>query len=338
MKDTQNPPFIIVDLNSGRYVQQHSVGHEKYNLVPNPIDGLYYGYCPPFGGVGIDRLDASKHAASKDDVMVIYTRKIGKGPDREVIAFTDRATVFRKEQSGKGMARQISINGKTVDCGYHIVSENLYNVERDSNRFRIHCGDYNTYMFRKQRVFSGTYPSLDKRLVAWLRECLLRMNQDDSLYQEQLEDSISVLAPDSFSTREPEFLTSTTGCVVKKNPLVSMKAVAASGFKCAYDPTHRTFMRSSGLPYMEGHHLIPCTAGNAERYWKRFGRNIDCVENIVALCPTCHRRIHFGSEVERAGIIEKLYHVQSEKLRSVGLEVGLEEILGLYEIANKRKK
>ena len=332
MKDNQQIPFIVVDLNSGRYVKQHAVGHERYNLEPNPVDGLYYGYCPPFGGIGIERLGAKKQDLSVGGVMVIYTRKIGKGPDREVIAFTDRATVFRNEQSGKGMGRQIVINGKTVDCGYHIVSENLYNLERDSERFQIRCADYNTYMFRKQRVYSGTYPSLDKRLVVWLKEYLLRMNQDDSLYQEQLEDSISVSSPDFSSVREPEFLSSTTGRVVKKNPSVSRKAVAASGFKCAYDPTHRTFLRASGLPYMEGHHLIPCTAGNAEKYWKLFGRNIDCVENIVALCPTCHRRIHFGSEVERAGIIEKLYHVQSDTLKSVGLEISLEELKNLYRI------
>lgn len=332
MQDNTQIPFIIVDLNSGRYVKQHAVGHERYNLEPNSADGLYYGYCPPFGGIRIERLGARKQDMSVDGVMVIYTCKIGKGPDREVIAFTDKATVYRNEQSGKGMGRQIVINGKKVDCGYHIVSENIYNLERDSGRFQIHCGNYNTYMFRKQRVFSGTYPSLDRLLVAWLKEYLLRMNQDDSLYQEQLEDCVSVSCPDSSSTLEPEYLFSTTGRVVKKNPTVSRKAVAASEFKCAYDPTHKTFVRTSGFPYMEGHHLIPCTAGNAEKYWKRFGCNIDCVENIVALCPTCHRRIHFGSEAERLEIIERLYQIQSEKLRSVGFDISLEEIKGLYGI------
>lgn len=330
MQDNQQIPFIIVDLNSGRYVKQHAVGHERYNLEPNPVDGLYYGYCPPFGGIGIERLGAKKQDLSVDGVMVIYTRKIGKGPVREVIAFTDKATVFRKEQSGKGMGRQIVINGKTVDCGYHIVSENLYNLERNSERFQIHCADYNTYMFRRQRIFSGTYTSLDRQLVTWLKGYLLRMNQDDSLYQEQLEDSVSVSGLDSSSSREPEFLSSTTGRVVKKNPSVSRKAVAASGFKCAYDPTHRTFKRASGLPYMEGHHLIPCTAGNVEKYWKRFVRNIDCVENIVALCPTCHRRIHFGAEVERLAVIEKLYKTQSLKLKSVGIDISLDELKTLY--------
>ena len=223
MKDIQNLPFIIVDLNSGRYVKEHFVGHEEYNLVPNPVDGLFYGYCPPFGGIDIERLGAKEHATSIDNVIVIYTRKIEKGPDREVIAFTDKATIYRKEQPGKGMKRQIVIDGEIHDCGYHIVSENLYKLERAADRFQIHCFEYNKYMFRRQRVFKGNYSSLDNKLVSWLNDYLLRINQDDSLYQEQLEDSIPIEVNDSSSTREPEFLGSSTGRVVKKNPAISRR-------------------------------------------------------------------------------------------------------------------
>ena len=328
----EQKPFIIVDLNSGRYVKEHSVGHEKYNLEPNKIDGLYYGYCPPYGGIGIEHLKAKRKDSRVDNVIVFYSRKKGKGPDREIIAFTDKATVFRKEQSGKGMMRQIVINGKTIDCGYHIVSENIYILKRPSDRFQIHCVDYNTYMFRKQRVFSGKYPPLDMQLLAWFNEYMLRINQDDYLYQDQLEDLIPVSSTDTSSTREPEYLDSTTGRVAKKNPSISSKAVAASGFKCSYDPSHHTFLKENGIPYMEGHHLIPCTPGNSEKYWKRFGRNIDCFENIVSLCPICHRRIHYGSNAERSEIIDRLYEVQAEKLKAAGLAISLKELRELYEV------
>ena len=325
-------PFIIVDLNSGRYVEEHSVGHEEYNLTPNEIDGLYYGYCPPVGGIGIESLGADRKDLKIDNVIVFYSRKKGKGPDREIFAFTDKATVFRKEQPGKGMKRQIVIDGKTIDCGYHIVSENIYNVKRASDRFLIHCAGNKTYMFRMQRVFCDTYPDLDKQLLAWLNEYLLRMNQDDSLYQEQLDDSIPVSGTDSSSTREPEYLGSKTGRVAKKNPSISSKAVAASRFKCAYDSTHHTFLKANGVQYMEGHHLIPCNPGNSEKYWKRFSRNIDCFENIVSLCPICHRRIHYGSNAERTEIIDRLYEVQAEKLKAAGLAISLKELRELYEV------
>ena len=81
---------------------------------------------------------------------------------------------------------------------------------------------------------------------------------------------------------------------------------------------------------MEGHHLIPCTYSNAEYYWSNFKRNIDCVENIVCLCPTCHRRIHFGSKEEKEAIIKSLYKKQISSLKAIGLNISIEELLSLY--------
>lgn len=107
-------------------------------------------------------------------------------------------------------------------------------------------------MFRKQRAFCDTYPDLDKQLLAWFNEYMLRMNQDDSLYQEQLEDSIPVSGTDDSSIREPEYLDSKTGRVAKKNPSISSKAVAASGFKCAFDPAHHTFLKEISPESWEG--------------------------------------------------------------------------------------
>lgn len=82
---------------------------------------------------------------------------------------------------------------------------------------------------------------------------------------------------------------------------------------------------------MEGHHLIPCTSSNAELFWSKFKRNIDCVENIICLCPTCHRRIHFGSKEERDTIIKSLYQKQISSLKAVGLDIAFEELLALYD-------
>ena len=81
---------------------------------------------------------------------------------------------------------------------------------------------------------------------------------------------------------------------------------------------------------MEGHHLIPCTCSNAEYIWDKFNANIDCLENIVSLCPTCHRLIHFGSEEERNEVLAKFYEQQIVDLKNVGIEISLEKLLGFY--------
>lgn len=81
---------------------------------------------------------------------------------------------------------------------------------------------------------------------------------------------------------------------------------------------------------MEGHHLIPCTPSNAKRFWEKNKANIDCIENIVCICPTCHRRIHFGSDKEKRKVIEQLYALKKKELENAGIEIGLEDLVRLY--------
>lgn len=85
---------------------------------------------------------------------------------------------------------------------------------------------------------------------------------------------------------------------------------------------------------MEGHHLIPCTVSNTEHFWSEYKRNIDCVENIICLCPTCHRRIHFGSKDEKDTIIRDLYKKQISSLQAAGLNISIDELLSLYDISD----
>lgn len=44
------------------------------------------------------------------------------------------------------------------------------------------------------------------------------------------------------------------------------------------------FLRASnGKPYLEGHHWVPLSEGGE-----------DTVDNAAALCPNCHRELHYG--------------------------------------------
>jgi 5-methylcytosine-specific restriction endonuclease McrA len=54
------------------------------------------------------------------------------------------------------------------------------------------------------------------------------------------------------------------------------------------------FLRKDGQAYLEIHHVKPLTSG---------GR--DTVDNAVAVCPNCHRELHYGREAQT--LTEKLY-------------------------------
>ena len=94
---------------------------------------------------------------------------------------------------------------------------------------------------------------------------------------------------DNVFNSEPSYTTTGSAMQVSKSARVSKYALRKAGYKCEADKCHATFNTAKGVQYMEGHHLIPCTTSNAVAFYEKFSVNIDCPENIVCLCPTCHR-------------------------------------------------
>jgi 5-methylcytosine-specific restriction protein A len=132
--------------------------------------------------------------------------------------------------------------------------------------------------------------------------------------------------------REPTSTKTTLAGRYGKNPLLGKIAIKNADYKCEYDCSHTTFISSaSNMPYMEAHHLIPVSA--TSDIWNRFAVNVDCVENIVSLCPNCHRAIHYAVEEQKKVHLLALYEKRAELLKKIGAELSLEELLALYEVA-----
>jgi 5-methylcytosine-specific restriction protein A len=81
--------------------------------------------------------------------------------------------------------------------------------------------------------------------------------------------------------------------------------------------------RSTGQAYMEGHHLIPM------KYQSQFDCGIDVYANVVCLCPTCHRLLHFGRDPERRYAVEQLFDLRSERLIHSGIDLSKKDFLEL---------
>ena len=58
---------------------------------------------------------------------------------------------------------------------------------------------------------------------------------------------------------------------------------------------HATFESIHGTQYLEAHHLIPM---KAQKDFLSENINLDRLENIVALCPNCHKAVHYGTRSE----------------------------------------
>lgn len=81
---------------------------------------------------------------------------------------------------------------------------------------------------------------------------------------------------------------------------------------------------------MEGHHFIPCTVDNSKKYEST--TKLDREENIVCLCPICHRAIHYGDEATKKQRLEQLLSIQKEQLSTMGIDLSLEELFALYQV------
>jgi 5-methylcytosine-specific restriction protein A len=82
---------------------------------------------------------------------------------------------------------------------------------------------------------------------------------------------------------QPEKILITTS-VFRRNPDIVAEALIRADGMCEHCGSKAPFVRASdGTPYLEVHHVTPMSAGG-----------LDTLENVKALCPNCHRRMHFG--------------------------------------------
>ncbi len=117
----------------------------------------------------------------------------------------------------------------------------------------------------------------------------------------------------------------------KRNPLLGKIAIQKAYYCCEKDVRHETFeSEKTRKNFMEAHHLVPVKY--QQNIWNKYKINVDCVENIVSLCPTCHRAFHNGTKEVKRQMVENIYEKLLPRYKSIGFEITLEEIKKLYNI------
>ena len=74
----------------------------------------------------------------------------------------------------------------------------------------------------------------------------------------------------------------------ERDPAVRADVLKRANGICESCKKTAPFKKSNGQPFLEVHHVVPMSEGGA-----------DTIENVVALCPNCHREAHFGSVTQR---------------------------------------
>lgn len=104
--------------------------------------------------------------------------------------------------------------------------------------------------------------------------------------------------------------------VVERSTIIKAQAIHSARYACEISRDHKTFIaKSSGNPYMEGHHAIPLMK---QVY---FQSSLDIYANVVCLCPICHRLLHYGVDSEKEILVRKIYSDRAERLAKSGIKL-----------------
>lgn len=97
---------------------------------------------------------------------------------------------------------------------------------------------------------------------------------------------------------------STTASVTQyqRDPAVKAWVLQQAHGKCECCTQKAPFTGSDGEPFLEVHHVRQLADGGS-----------DAVSNAVALCPNCHRELHYGENA--APLLDALYHKVGRLIR-----------------------
>ena len=124
--------------------------------------------------------------------------------------------------------------------------------------------------------WSGTIPQeiLLEVIEKELEQAVKKSSQSSvSELESRLQRAVKIPEPVQITTRG-----------FRRNPDVIAFVMKRAKGKCEHCRKNAPFNRASdGTPYLEVHHKIMLSQGGE-----------DTVENALALCPNCHREVHFG--------------------------------------------
>lgn len=151
-----------------------------------------------------------------------------------------------------------------------------------------------------RRWLSGLQPAknVGTQVAAKIEELITEIESKSVETEAQLHSAIhehSNIESSSvpLGTSKPNFTTSTTTLIQRDSAVKEWVLRQAKGF-CECCKQAAPFISPDGLPYLEVHHV------------KKLAENgSDTTTNAVAVCPNCHRELHYGERAKN--IVEILY-------------------------------
>ncbi len=294
---------------------------------------------------------------SKDHLYTyIMTCKSWKQLDKAVEFIKNNSPISKYVNTYKGLSRletclkkninlfNITTNTISINPEYDEYFYNNFILKYDFDELHeqlLRDVDYSYFLYTNQdfNINLITPPEESKIKIIQPKKVIsafIDEEDNESAYLEKV-DSISEfnvnedVANDAYKEAPVLAKRFEVGRKFRVNPLLGKIAIQKAYYCCEKDHTHETFTSNKTKKnYMEAHHLIPVCF--QKDIWEKYQINIDCIENLVSLCPTCHKAFHYGTKEVKTQMITKLYEKVIPKYKSINFNILLEEIMDLYNI------
>lgn len=325
----QPEKMILINIDSGNYTK-YQEGNERRNFT-RELDGRYYGYCPPHDNIDIHRnFPCRRGDEYVDGILVVYVKEAKGAFNKRIVGFAPSARLYAKPQPriGEGVFYTCSENENLT---YSIRSDVLYKIDDMGIENIIFNTKREKNIFRAQRIYGRNFPDIAMDVISKLENIFY--DDDDPRYDVLASKPATKVEAHNSYRAALKFCDG--GKKISKNIAIAKSALEAADYKCQINPMHETFITPKRLPYMEGHHLIPCSFRNAKDFMETKQINLDCFQNIICLCPNCHRAIHHGDEETKKSLIGALYSKKRKQFMEIGLDIDESQLFKLYEITKK---
>lgn len=122
---------------------------------------------------------------------------------------------------------------------------------------------------------------------------LFEPTDDESVLNKRVSRLINISLGESEGYKKPETLERVQKVYIR-DPAVKAWVLQKSKGVCERCGENAPFLINGDTPYLEVHHVIPLSLSGA-----------DTISNCVALCPNCHRALHYSQNSE--DLTEALY-------------------------------
>jgi hypothetical protein len=183
---------------------------------------------------------------------------------------------------------------------FKIDGQYLEDPQGRDNYWRDGVREITEAIFQKILALTDTFP--------------LAMVEEEE-FQEELKTKLTldenILRRTTQGVERPEKYTA-TATLYKRNAAIAALALLRAKGVCERCENQAPFVKADGRPFLEVHHIQPLAEGGA-----------DTILNTIALCPNCHRYLHYAvdAKVVRENLVQKirgkeeggLYHEPSNK-------------------------